>query len=133
MGMYGENHHPAINGKYIMFCNPNGVYIQFFAVENTYIKEYLKQVTLYWLIQGYQIILWNYRGYGQSTGSPSITKSQTDAMKVYNYFTGRGLKIELVHGYSIGGCAAIGLVSKLEKRDKERSKPSHVANPKLLA
>ncbi len=45
MGMYGDNQQPALNGKHIMFCNPNGVYIQFFAVENTYIKEYLKQVS----------------------------------------------------------------------------------------
>ena len=37
-------------------------------------------------------------------------------MKVYNYFADKGMKIELVHGYSIGGVAAIGLVSKLEKR-----------------
>lgn len=45
MGIYNENNQePVLNGKYIMFCNPNGVYIQFFAVENTYIREYLKQV-----------------------------------------------------------------------------------------
>lgn len=62
------------------------------------------------------MILWNYRGYGQSTGSPTITKSQSDAVKVYNYFTEKGKIIELVHGYSIGGCAAIGLISKLEKK-----------------
>lgn len=87
MGIYNENNQePVLNGKYIMFCNPNGVYIQFFAVENTYIREYLKQVR-YFFIKGYQVILWNYRGYGQSTGSPTITKSQSDAVKVYNYFT----------------------------------------------
>lgn len=45
MGIYHENNQPPVlNGKYVMFCNPNGVYIQFFAVENTYIREYLKQV-----------------------------------------------------------------------------------------
>ena len=45
MGIYNDNNQqPVPNGKYIMFCNPNGVYIQFFAVENTYIREYLKQV-----------------------------------------------------------------------------------------
>lgn len=29
---------PASNGKHVLFCNPNGVYIQFFAVENSYIR-----------------------------------------------------------------------------------------------
>ncbi len=33
------------NGKVVMFCNPNGVYIQFFALENSYVREYLRQVT----------------------------------------------------------------------------------------
>lgn len=48
MGIYHENNQPPeLNGKYVMFCNPNGVYIQFFAVENTYIREYLKQVKLF--------------------------------------------------------------------------------------
>ncbi len=35
------------NGKAIMFCNPNGVFIQTFAVENSYIREYLRQVTFF--------------------------------------------------------------------------------------
>jgi hypothetical protein len=35
---------PVYNGKHVLFCNPNGVYIQFFAVENSYIREYLRQV-----------------------------------------------------------------------------------------
>ena len=43
-------------------------------------------------------------------------------MKVYNYFSNKGLNIQLVHGYSIGGCAAIGLVHKLEKRQKNLAK-----------
>ena len=47
MGIRFENNQqPIPNDKYVMFCNPNGVYIQFFAVENTYIKEYLRQVQI---------------------------------------------------------------------------------------
>lgn len=34
---------------------------------------------------GYQIILWNYRGYGQSTGSPTISQSLKDVEAIYNY------------------------------------------------
>jgi len=33
MGIHLENNEqPVLNGKYVLFCNPNGVYIQFFAV-----------------------------------------------------------------------------------------------------
>jgi len=42
---------------------------------------------------GYQIILWNYRGYGQSTGEPTISNSILDAQSVYNYCQ-KNLKLE---------------------------------------
>lgn len=59
---------------------------------------------------GYKIILWNYRGYGQSTGEPSLTRSLGDADSVYQYCRNQlGLNIEVVHGYSIGGPPAISL------------------------
>ena len=63
-------------------------------------------------IKGYNVILWNYRGYGQSTGSPTIIKSQTDASNVYNFYRDKGYDIQVVHGYSIGGAAAVGLFDK---------------------
>lgn len=34
---------------------------------------------------GYEIIVWNYRGYGGSTGEPSLNKSMEDAEAVYEY------------------------------------------------
>lgn len=61
------------------------------------------------------MILWNYRGYGQSTGNPSIRHSQEDALSVYRFYRNRGYEIEIVHGYSIGGAAAVGLMEQLSK------------------
>lgn len=58
-------------------------------------------------------MLWNYRGYGQSTGTPSILKSQIDAYNVYEFYRGKGYNIKVVHGYSIGGAAAVGLFKYL--------------------
>jgi hypothetical protein len=57
-----------------------------------------------YLSLGYQIVLWNYRGYGQSTGEPSISTCILDAQDVYNYCK-RVLKLDpqIAHGYSIGG------------------------------
>lgn len=62
------------------------------------------------------MVLWNYRGYGQSTGTPSISRSQQDAHTVYQFYHSKGYKIEIVHGYSIGGAAAVGLMDKLSKQ-----------------
>ena len=85
-----------------MFCLPNGAYLQYFVLESQYIDMYLKL--------GYKIVLWNYRGYGQSTGSPSLCKSLEDAETVYKHCREvLDLKIELVHGYSIGGPPATNL------------------------
>lgn len=35
---------------------------------------------------GYEIILWNYRGYGNSTGVASLTKNMLDINEVYCYY-----------------------------------------------
>lgn len=32
--------------KCVLFCNPNGVFIQFFGADNEYIKNYLKLVII---------------------------------------------------------------------------------------
>lgn len=61
------------------------------------------------------MILWNYRGYGQSTGEPSIARSQQDAYSVYKFYRNKGYEIEIVHGYSIGGPAAVGLIEHISK------------------
>lgn len=79
--------------------------MQYFGTESNYIKFYLKQ--------GFQIVLWNYRGYGRSTGTPSIASSMKDVNTVYQYAIERmGLDPVVVHGYSIGGCPAIDLAQK---------------------
>lgn len=73
---------------------------------------------------GYQIVLWNYRGYGQSTGSPSISTSISDAQDVYN-FSKRILKLDpqVAHGYSIGGptSAVLALTNPLKVLVVDRS------------
>ena len=69
------------------------------------------------LTKGYNVILWNYRGYGQSTGSPTICKSQIDASKVFDFYREKGYDIQVVHGYSIGGAAAVGLFDKTPQQN----------------
>jgi len=59
--------------------------------------------------------MWNYRGYGQSTGKPTITNSQSDAFSVFMHYKKLNYDIKLVHGYSIGGTSAIGMMTKLSQ------------------
>ena len=59
--------------------NPNGAYLQILGFNNKSVNFYLEK--------GFHVILWNYRGYGKSTGSPTIRLSQKDAESVYRYFS----------------------------------------------
>jgi pimeloyl-ACP methyl ester carboxylesterase len=64
----------------------------------------------FYMEMGSQLILWNYRGYGQSVGEPSISNSMEDAKEVYAFAKKEfGLEPEIVHGYSIGGPSAVAL------------------------
>lgn len=60
-----------------------------------------------------EILLWNYRGYGKSTGTPTLGNIKTDALAVYEYISNyyRWSKV-FVHGISIGGVPACFLVKK---------------------
>lgn len=86
----------------VILCLPNGAYLQYFALESQYIGMYIQM--------GYNVVLWNYRGYGQSTGTPSISNSIKDAQDVYDFITNvLKLGVVITHGYSIGGPSATRL------------------------
>ena len=67
----------------------------------------------YYLSLGINVILWNYRGYGSSNGSPSLKNIQKDAEQLIKYikkiysFNNIG-----VHGINIGGLVASYLCSQ---------------------
>lgn len=73
--------------------------MQLIAMECKYIDFYLEQ--------GYCVCLWNYRGYGQSTGTPSLSKNEVDVLDLYEALTSDGYSLKISHGYSIGGPVAI--------------------------
>jgi pimeloyl-ACP methyl ester carboxylesterase len=77
--------------------------MQLIAVECKYIDFYIEQ--------GYCVCLWNYRGYGQSTGVPSLSKNEKDVLQLYDYLTKQGYSPTIAHGYSIGGPVAIYLAA----------------------
>ena len=58
--------------------------------------------------------MWNYRGYGESKGWPSIARLKKDGENIVNYIRTEMLQINVlgVHGESLGGCIAIHLAKE---------------------
>ena len=68
---------------------------------------------LYILEGGCDILLWNYRGYGSSTGYPTFQNAKSDVLELYDFAKKNfGYKKYGVYGYSIGGCSATFLANK---------------------
>jgi len=60
---------------------------------------------------GIKMILFDYRGYGESTGSPSARGIEEDALAVYDFLVSQGVEAETIvpYGRSIGSGAATHL------------------------
>lgn len=86
-----------INKNLVIFCNPNGMIYQLYTPEKF----------LFLLEGGCDIILWNYRGYGYSTGYPTFKNSKTDVVELFDYLKKKNLyKKYGAYGYSVGGGSA---------------------------
>lgn len=64
---------------------------------------------------GFNVLAYDYRGYGTSDGTPSEQNSYADAEAAHNYLTGE-LKIApekiIIHGRSLGAAVSIDLASR---------------------
>lgn len=96
------------NKKPIMIiCCGNGGCFELFHRNDYWIRFYLSK--------GYDICLWNYRGYGLSTGQATFSNIKQDIELVYEYLTGT-LRYKNVscHGISIGGVPSCHLGSRFK-------------------
>ena len=61
-------------------------------------------------------LLIDYRGYGKSTGKPTVEGVIKDALAMYKYLIDRGFKSEEIslYGRSIGGAIALELANKVQ-------------------
>ena len=69
-------------------------------------------VQLNWILKhGYEVIIFDYRGYGQSEGEPNQRGTYLDALTflnyAYDYHVKQGNKKFIVHGQSLGGVVAM--------------------------
>ncbi|CAN5640138.1 alpha/beta hydrolase [soil metagenome] len=99
----------------IFFKNPNAEYTILFShgnAENIFTSEYFSQKLSN---AGFNVLAYDYRGYGLSEGKPSEQNSYEDAETAYNYLV-NDLKITpekiIIFGRSLGGAVSIDLASR---------------------
>ena len=87
------------NKNLLIFCNPNGMIYQLFTPDKF----------LPFLEGGCDILLWNYRGYGGSSGYPTFKNAKTDALELFDFAKKKYINYNKfgVYGYSVGGGSAI--------------------------
>ena len=94
---------PSYKGT-VIFCMPNAGFYEIMAASPTLIST---SWPAFYKSLGYDVCVWNYRGYGVSTGDPSPEKIRSDAILVYKWVATRNPTGRvLVHGESMGGVAA---------------------------
>ena len=85
----------------VMLCEPNGCVYELYARMTQDLHDYTDR--------GYNVLVWNYRGYCLSTGLPTISNVRHDAARVVDdakRIFGSEVKNLIVYGTSIGGCPA---------------------------
>ena len=87
------------NKNLLLFCNPNGMIYQLFTPDKF----------LPFLEGGCDVLLWNYRGYGGSSGYPTFKNAKTDALELFDFAKKKYINYNKfgVYGYSVGGGSAI--------------------------
>ena len=95
-----------IKKNLIIICGPNGSSYQFFC-KNIRLDNYLKQ--------GIDVICWNYRGYGFSSGYVTINNIKSDIIDLYNEILSWNKYGKIgVHGISVGGIPACYLANNVK-------------------
>jgi pimeloyl-ACP methyl ester carboxylesterase len=77
----------------VILCNPNAALFELLALHPFWVEFYLQH--------GCNVVCWNYRGYGESSGSVTPECMRRDIDMLVTHFHAQG-----VHGESIGGIAA---------------------------
>ena len=93
--------------KLMIMCGPNAQAYQTFS-RNSLIKKYLSK--------GIDVLCWNYRGYGFSTGKATFTNMKSDSIEIYEEIQKLDIYKKIgVHGISIGGVPCCYLAN--QKKD----------------
>ena len=89
--------------KLLFFCNPNGMIYEMFG----------ETKLGFYLAHNIDLILYNYRGYGNSTGFTNYNNIKNDIIELFDFITKKYIYNKVgVYGYSIGGIPSMFLASK---------------------
>jgi alpha-beta hydrolase superfamily lysophospholipase len=95
---YEESEKKNLIRKLMIICGPNGAPFEQYA-RNLRLEEI-------YLRNNIDVLLWNYRGYGLTTGSPSFSNIKKDAEAVIEFARKKNFWDTIgVHGISMGGLA----------------------------
>ena len=115
------------SGKpWVIFCLPNaGLYELMVLSDRSMIETYQRK--------GFYVLLWNYRGYGHSSGLPTMENLITDGQNLMRLVRlGFGASKVIVYGRSLGGHATKALVDDADLVVIDRSFSSISLVPRLL-
>lgn len=83
----------------MLMCNPNAGYYEYSYFQTEWLEFYLSN--------GINVFMWNYRGYGRTSGKPSLARIMKDGENIVNYLrTIKQVSKLGAHGESLGGCIA---------------------------
>lgn len=89
---------PAFSGPTMIWCNPNAGYYETMVYESHWLDLYLRQ--------GCNVFLFNYSGFGRSSGHPTPSALAADGDAIVEFLKKRGVTQIGIHGRSIGGICA---------------------------
>lgn len=75
--------------------------------------------SLYWLVEeGFDLLTFDYRGFGLSVGSPTQEGTHLDALAFLEYAQGLGYERLILYGQSLGGAICMRALMDLKEKDK---------------
>jgi hypothetical protein len=96
-----------VSAKAVLICNPNATCYELIYFHSNWLEFYLSVDV--------NVILWNYRGYGGSGGTPSVNNIVEDGLCVLEHFRKtKNIDCFGIHGESLGGYVAIQIAAASE-------------------
>ena len=102
-----SSHHVQPNTKLLIICGPNGAPYESFS---------RSLQTEFFFHNNCDVLFWNYRGFGYSTGKATFDNLRSDIVELFDYIDSLGIYTKYgVHGISIGGIPACYLAEQRSK------------------